>query len=36
MIKSITEKLSKLITIAYLHKSINFVHNSEAEKGGEA
>ena len=36
MIKSLIKDLSKLITIAYLHKVVDFSDNSKIEKGGEA
>ena len=36
MIKILIADVTKLITIAYLHKVVNFSDNSKAEKGGEA
>ena len=36
MIKSLMVDISKLITIAYLHKAVSFSDDSKAEKGGEA
>ena len=36
MIKSLIKDVTKLITIAYLHKVLNFSDNSKAEKGEEA